>query len=49
MKKSEFIKIKFLGFEMECKDPSKRGFIIIAMVLMFLLVVLFFSFHLKTT
>ncbi len=44
MRKSEFIKIKFLGFEMICKDPSKRGIIIISMVLLFLLTVVIFSF-----
>lgn len=38
-KNDEFIKIKFLGFKMECKNPSKQGVIIISMVLVFLLAV----------
>lgn len=44
MRKSELIRVKFLGFELICKDPSKRGIIIISMVLLFLMVLVFFFF-----
>jgi hypothetical protein len=42
MNKNECIKIKFLGFEIICINPSKRGTIIVSRVLIFLLLVVFF-------
>jgi hypothetical protein len=42
-KDDEIIKIKFLGFKLECKNPSKQGVIVTSMVLVFLMVVFFFT------
>jgi len=44
MKKQEFIRIKFLGFELECKNVTKRGLIVITMTLIFLAIMMFFPF-----